>query len=76
MIKSESENVSNSVMFNSLQPLGLLQAPLFMKFSKQKYWNGLPFPSLGHLPNPGIEPGSPVLQADVLTSEPPGTGHL
>ena len=34
------------------------QAPLFMEFSRYKYWNGLPFPSLGHLPNPGIEPVS------------------
>ena len=35
-------------------------------------WNGLPFPSPGDLPNPGIEPGSPALQADALPSEPPG----
>ena len=37
------------------------QAPLFMGFSRQEYWSGLPFPSLGDLPNPGIEPGSPSL---------------
>ena len=43
-----------------------------MRFSKQEYWNGLPFPSPGDLPNPGIEPGSPVLQVDFLPSEPPG----
>ena len=48
------------------------QAPLSMEFSRQEYWNGLPFPSLGDLPNPGIEPGSPALQADSLPSEPPG----
>ena len=48
------------------------QAPLSMAFSKQEYWSGLPFPSLGHLPNPGIEPGCPALQADALPSEPPG----
>ena len=41
-------------------------------FSRQEYWSGLPFPSLGHLPDPGIEPGSPALQADALPSEPPG----
>ena len=41
-------------------------------FSRQEYWSGLPFPSLGDLPNPGIEPRSPALQADALTSEPPG----
>ena len=41
-------------------------------FSRQEYWSGLPFPSPGDLPNPGIEPGSPTLQADTLPSEPPG----
>ena len=46
------------------------QAPLFMGFSRQEYWSGLPFPSPGDLPNPGIEPGSPVLQTDALPSEP------
>ena len=48
------------------------QAPLSMEFSRQEYWSGLPFPSPGHLPNPGIKPGSPVLQADSLPSKPPG----
>ena len=43
-----------------------------MGFSRQEYWSGLPFPSPGELPDPGIEPGSPSLQADALTSEPPG----
>ena len=43
-----------------------------MGFSRQEYWSGLPFPSPGDLPNPGIEPRSPALQADALTSEPPG----
>ena len=37
------------------------QAPLFMGFSRQEYWSGLPFPPLGYLPNPGIEPMSPEL---------------
>ena len=41
-----------------------------MEFSRQEYWSGLPFPSPGDLPNPGIEPGSPALQADALPSEP------
>jgi len=40
--------------------------------SRQEYWSGLPFPSSGDLPNPGIKPGSPTLQADALPSEPPG----
>ena len=48
-----------------------LQAPLSMGFSRQEKWNGLPFSSLGYLPNPGIEPGSPTLQAESLPSEPP-----
>ena len=48
------------------------QAPLSMGFSRQEYWSGLLFPSPGDLPDPGIEPGSPTLQADALTSEPPG----
>ena len=48
------------------------QAPPSLGFSRQEYWSGLPFPSPGYLPNPGIEPGSPVLQADALPSEPPG----
>ena len=48
------------------------QAPPSMEFSRQEYWSGLPLPSSGDLPNPGIEPGSPALQADALLSEPPG----
>ena len=42
------------------------QAPLSMEFSRPEYWNGLPFPSPGELPDPGIESGSPALQADAL----------
>ena len=48
------------------------QAPPSMRFSRQEYWSGLPFPSPGNLPNPGNEPRSPALEADTLTSEPPG----
>ena len=48
------------------------QAPPSMGFSRQEYWSGLPSPSPGDLPNPGIEPTSPALEADALTSEPPG----
>ena len=44
---------------------------LFMGLSRQEYWSELPFPSPGELPNPGIKPGSPALQADALSSEPP-----
>ena len=52
------------------------QAPPSMGFSRQEYWSGLLFPSPGALPNPGIETRSPALQADVLTSEPPGKPHI
>ena len=48
------------------------QSPSSMEFSRQEYWSGLPFSSPGDLPNPGIEPGSPALQADTLPSGPPG----
>ena len=47
-------------------------APLSMGFSGQEYWSGLPFPSPGALPDPGLETGSPAFQAGALTSEPPG----
>ena len=52
-----------TVAYQASPPLG---------FSKQAYWSGLPFPSPGDLPDPGIEPRSPALQADALPSEPPG----
>ena len=48
------------------------QAHLSMEFSRQEYWSGLAFPSPGDLPDSGIKPGSPALQADSLPSEPPG----
>ena len=49
------------------------QAPLFMGFPGQEYWSRWPFPSPGDLPDPGVEPVSPVLQADSLPSELLGT---
>ena len=48
------------------------QVPLSMGFSRQEYWSGLPFPSPGDLPDPGIGPTSPALQADSLPPESPG----
>ena len=48
------------------------QAPRSMGFSRQECWSGLPFSSPGNLPDPGIEPRSPTLQANALPSEPPG----
>ena len=72
------------VKVTSLSPVRLFaspwtvahQAPPSIGFSRQEYWSGLLFPSPGDLPDPGIEPGSPVLQADALTSEPPGKPTL
>ena len=48
------------------------QAPLSMGFLRQEYWRGLPFPTPGDLPNPGIEPKSPALAGGFFTYEPPG----
>ena len=48
------------------------QAPLSVGFPRQDYWNGLLLPSPGDLPDPGVEPASPALQADSLPREPPG----
>ena len=61
---------SRSIMSNTLT-LWIVahQAPLSMGFSRQEYWSGVPFPSSGDLPNLGIEPGSPALQAHSLPSE-------
>ena len=62
--------VSWSVISDSATPAR--QASLSMKFSRQEYWTGQPFPPPGDLPDPGIKPGSPVLHTDYLPSEPPG----
>ena len=51
-------------------------APLSMEFCRQEYWSGLPCSPPGDLPDPGIKPRSPVLQADSLPSEPPGKPPL
>ena len=71
--------ISCKVVPDSLQPHGLYvahQVPPRMEFSRQEYWSGLPFPSPGDLPNPGIKPGSPALWADALLSEPPGNKEI
>ena len=77
---SNSLNVGREVKVKSLSRVRLFvtqwsvayQAPQSMGFSRQEYWSGLPFPSPGDLPHPGIKPGSPASQADALPSEPPG----
>ena len=65
--------VSHSVVSDSLQPQWTVahQAPLSMEFSRQEYWSGLLFPSSEDLPEPGIEPRSPALQADYERPETP-----
>ena len=66
----KSEGLVCSVISDSLPPHVMAQqAPLFMGFPRQEYWEGLPFPSPGDLPHPGMEPRSPALQADSLLSE-------
>ena len=68
-----SKSVSRSVLSDSAASRTVTcQAPLCMGFSRPEYWSGLPFPSLGDLFKPGIEPGSPALQENSLHSEPPG----
>ena len=52
------------------------QASLSMGFSRLEHWSGLPFPSPGDLPDPGIKPSSPALQVDSLLSEPPGKAQI
>ena len=68
---------SHSVMSNSFATPWTIayQSSPFLEFSRQGFWAGLPFPSPGYLPDPGIEPRSPELQADTLLSEPPGKPH-
>ena len=69
--------LSSPVVSNSWRPCGLQPARLLCPwgFARQKHWSGLPCPPPGNLPDPGIEPGSPTLQADSLPSEPLGSGE-
>ena len=68
--------LSHSVVPDSTTPWTVaLLAPLSTGFPRQEYWSGLPFPSLGDLPDPGIEqafPASPALAGRFFTTEPPG----
>ena len=73
LISYESEGISHSVVSDSATPWTVAhEAPLSMEFSWQEYRRGLPFPSPGDLPDPGIKPGSPTLQAGSLPFEPSG----
>ena len=75
-----STNLRKKVKVKSLSRVQLFATPWTVayhtppsiEFSRQQYWSGLSFPSPRDLPDPGIEPGSPTLQADTLPSEPPG----
>ena len=60
------------VLLNLTSRTVACQVPLSKEFSKQEYWNGLTFPTAGDLPDPGIKPLSPALQADYLPAEPLG----
>ena len=73
IIESESE-VGQSCL-TLCDPMSC-QASLSMGFFRQEYWSGLPFPSPGDLPNPGIEPRLPILQADSLVSKPLGKSQI
>ena len=66
--------LSCSVVSDSLRPHGLQppQAPLSMEFFRQEYWNGLPFPPPGNLPDTRLKPTSPALAGGFFTTEPPG----
>ena len=63
-IESEVMKSLSHVQLFAIPWTVVYQASLSMGFSRQEYWSGLPFPSPGDLPDPGIEPGSPALQAD------------
>ena len=69
MSKVKVKSLSRVQLFATLWTVAYQASPS-MGFSRQEYWSGLPFPSPGGLPNPGIEPRSPTLQADSLLSEP------
>ena len=72
----KSESISHSVVSASVIPWIVdCQVPLSMEFSRQEYWSRLPFPAPGYLPDPGMEPRSPALQADSLPTELQGKLH-
>ena len=75
--EKKHESVSCSVVSDSVTPWTVArQGPLSMGFSRQECWSGLPCPPPGDLPTPGIEPGSPALQADSSGKPPPRQGSF
>ena len=73
-VKVKVKSLSGIRLFATLWTIAH-QAPPSVGFSRQEYWSGLPFPSPGNLPDPGIEPRSAAMQAGTLTSDPPGKPH-
>ena len=69
--RSEVKSLSRVRLFTTPWT-GAYGASLSTGFSRQEYWSGLPFPSPGDLPGPGIKPRSATSEADALPSEPPG----
>ena len=69
-------SLSHVRLFATLCNTVACQAPLSMGFPRQEYWSGLPFPSPGDLPDPGIEPASAALAGRVFTTEPPRKPHI
>ena len=73
MSKDKGRSASHSIMSDLRIPWTVAcQVPLSLEFSRQEYWNRLPFPSPGNLPDPQVEPRPPTLRADTLPSEPQG----
>ena len=70
-LRKKVKSLSRARLFGNPWTIAHQAAPS-IEFSSQEYWSGLPFPYPGDLPDPGIEPGSPTLQADALPSEPSG----
>ena len=70
--ESESEREVAQSCLTLRDPMDCSPSGSSVRFSRQGYWSGLPFPSPGDLPNPGIEPRFPTLQADSLPTEPQG----
>ena len=67
--RTEEEQFTESIRGSGSTFVDQPANPLSMGFSRQEYWSGLSFPFTGDLPNPGIKPGSPALQADSLPTE-------
>ena len=71
--QEQTANTAKHTVFSQLEAeLCMANEALYKGFHKQEYWTGLPSPSPGDLPDPGIEPRSPALQADSLLAEPSG----